>query len=277
MSINRFLVSPGYFDTMHIPLLEGRDFRYSDTDDAPPVIIVNQTFARRYFHGASPIGRKVRYLGAWSTVVGLTKDSKYFNVAEAPRPHFYAPFQQRFGNGLQLFFFVRTAGDPAPLMRSMQREVAAVDVNAAFDVMRLLEWTKVTLLPQKVASSLLGALGMLALLLAAVGLYSVMSYAVTQRTQEIGIRMAMGAPPRNVLGDILGQGLALALAGVALGTIAALAVTRVLASVLIGVPVRDPLTFAGVAVFLVFVALTASLVPALRAMRLDPIAALRCR
>jgi predicted permease len=276
MNINRFLVSPGYFQTMRNPLVEGRDFRTSDNRDAPPVIIVNQAFARRYFRGGNPLGRKVKCFGAWSTVIGLAADAKYFNVAEAPRPHFFAPFQQRYGNGLQLFFFVRTAGDLATLMRSLPREVAAVDPNTAFDTIRLMEWTRVTLLPQKVAASLLGALGVLSLILAAVGLYSVMSYAVTQRTQEIGIRMAMGARPRNVLADVLGRGMALALTGVGIGIAAALGVTRLLATVLIGVPVRDPLTFAGVAVFLISIALTASMVPAWRAMRLDPIAALHC-
>ena len=276
MQINRYLVAPGYFNLLKIPLLEGRDFTDSEIGDTPPVMIVNQSFAERYFHGANPLGRRVRCFGKWLTVVGLAKDSKYFNVAEARRPHFFAPFLQWGRADQQLYFFLKAAHDPAPVMAGLHREVAEIDVNAgAFDVMPLAEWMGVTLLPQKVAASLLTALGAIALLLAAVGLYSVMAYAVTQRTQEIGIRMALGAQPHEVLTGILRQGITLTLAGLGIGIAASLAVTRVVAGMLVNVSAFDPMSFGGAAVFLIAVAMLASYVPARRATQVDPIVALR--
>jgi predicted permease len=277
MNINRYLVAPGYFQVLRIPLLEGRDFADSDDRDTTPVIIVNQTFARRYFQGASPVGRRVRVGRAWTTVIGLAKDSKYFNVAEAPRPHFFAPYRQRAGTGQQLYFFIKAAGQPAQVMGGLRREVAAVDPTAAaFDVMPLTEWTEVTLFPQKVAASLALVLGLIALVLAAVGLDSVMAYTVTQRTQEIGIRMALGAQQRDVLGDVLGRGMSLTVAGLAAGIAAALAVTRLAASMLVNVSAADPVAFAGAALYLGLVALLASYLPARRATKVDPMVALRC-
>jgi predicted permease len=276
MQVNRYVVAPDYFSLLRIPLLEGRDFIESDDSNTLPVMIVNQTFAQRYFHGASPLGRRVRCWGKWLTVVGLAKDSKYFNVAEVPRPHFFAPFRQQGGTDEQLYFFIKTARDPAPVMAGLRREVAEIDANAgAFDAMPLSEWLGVTLLPQKVAASLLVALGLIALVLAGVGLYSVMAYAVTQRTPEIGIRMALGAQPRDVLGAVLRQGIALTIAGLGIGIVAALAVTRLVASMLVHVSAFDPITFGGAAIFLAAVALLASYLPARRATKVDPMVALR--
>jgi predicted permease len=277
--INEYLVAPGYFDTLRIPLLQGRDFKESDDANTPPVVIVIESFTRRYFHGSSPLGRKIRFFGDWATVVGLAKDSKYFNIAETPRPHFFAPFRQRGGRGndQQLYFFVKSAGEPAPVFAALRREVAAAGADAvAFDAMPLVEWTEVTLLPQKVAASLLAALGVVALLLAAVGLYSVMAYAVSQRSQEIGIRMALGAPPRGVLSAVLWRGAVLAGAGLVVGITAALAAMRLVAGMLVNVSATDPATFAGAALFLMSVALLASYIPARRATRVDPITVLRC-
>ena len=162
-------------------------------------------------------------------------------------------------------------------MAGLEREVAEVDRNAgAFDAMPLTEWMGITLLPQKVAASILVALSGIALVLAAVGLYSVMAYSVTQRTQEIGIRMALGARPRDVLDDILRRGIALTVVGLLIGIAAALAVTHVVRSMLVNVRAADPVTFAGAALLLVLVALVASYVPARRATRVDPMVALRC-
>jgi predicted permease len=262
---------------LRLPLLEGRDFRESDDENGMPVVIVNESFARRYFPVTSPLGRRVRCFGKWATVVGLAKDSKYFNIAEAPRPHFFAPFRQQARAGQQLFFFAKVDGPPRLVPAGLRREVAAVDPKAAaFDVMPLMEWTEVTLLPQKVAANLLAALGLIALILAAVGLYSVMAYAVTQRTQEIGIRMALGAQPRNVLGDVLRRGMTLTAAGLGLGIAAALAVTRLVESMLVNVSPTDLGTFAVCALFLASITLLASLLPARRATKVDPMAALRC-
>jgi predicted permease len=278
-NINNSLVAPGYFNVLRMPLIEGRDFSERDAPGSAPVIIVNESFARRYFHGTSVIGRKVRCFGQWATVVGLIKDSKFFNIAEAPRPHLFAPFAQRgrSGSGQQLFFFIKTYSDPKSIAEGMRREAAAIDPAAsAFDVMPLIEWTEVTLLPQKVAASLLAALGLMALILAAVGLYSVMAYAVAQRTQEIGIRMALGAPPQSVLGSVLWRGSLLTTAGLAAGIAASLAAARLLDGMLIDIGATDASTFLGTALFLLLVALVASYLPARRATRIDPMIALRC-
>jgi hypothetical protein len=257
--------------------VDGRDFTDTDDSNGMPVLIVNQSFARRFFAGANPIGRRVRFWGRWATVIGLAQDSKYFDIAEAPRPHFYAPYRQRLATDSQLYVFIRTAGDPAAAMVGLRRQVAAGNRNsAAFDLMPLVEWTEVTLLPQKVAASLLAALGLTALVLAAVGLYSVLAYAVARRTQEIGVRMALGARPHQVLGSMLWRGLVLAIPGLLIGTVVAFAAARLVATMLINMRASDPATFGGAALFLATVALVASYVPARRATKVDPLVALRC-
>jgi predicted permease len=276
MQVNRYRVSPGYFDVMRTSLVEGRDFMETDDAAAPPVIVVNQTFARRYFGGGSALGRHVKIGRAVTTVIGVVRDSKYFDVAEASRPHFFVPIRQRGPAGGQLYFFVRAAISQASAISVLRRDVAAVDSRAAaFDAMPFSEWSDVTLLPHKVAATLAGGLALIALLVAAVGLYSVMAYAVSQRTQEIGIRMALGARPLDVLGDVLLRGLALTAVGLAAGTAVALAVTRVVSSMLIQVSATDPATFGGTALFLISVAAIASYLPARRATHVDPIEALR--
>jgi predicted permease len=275
-NVNFALVSPGYFATMQIPLLEGRDFTARDERRSEPAMIVNQTFARRYFHGQSPLGRKVRADGKWCTVVGLARDSKYFAPAEAPSPHLYLSFQQFYQGSPELYFLVRTAGHPAQAIPLLRRAVMETDPNAAaFHAMALAEYTQLATLGQKVAANLMAALGLMCLLLAAMGLYSVMSYTVSQRIPEIGIRMAMGARPWNVISMVVRQGMALALAGMAVGTVAALAVTRLVATLLFHVDAADPLTFMLAAGFLGAVALVATWLPAFRATRIDPMPALR--
>jgi predicted permease len=277
MQINRYRISPGFFATMRTPLVEGRDFLDSDDASAPKVIIVNQTFARLYFAGGSALGRRVRIGSDWTTVIGVARDSKYFDVSEAPRPHFFAPIRQRGPGGGQLFCFLRTAGNPALVLAGLRREIAAVDSRAsAVDLMPFREWNNITLLPYKAAATLAGGLGLIALLIAAVGLYSVMAYAVSQRTREIGIRMALGARRFDVLGDVMRRGMALTAAGLAAGIAIALGATRLISGMLIQVGATDPATFAGAALFLAAVSLFASYVPARRATLVDPIQALRC-
>jgi predicted permease len=276
VNVNRYMVAPGYFTLMHIPLLDGRDFTVKDAGKTQPVIIVNQTFAQRYFAGANPLGRRIRWRGKWATVVGLARDSKYFDIAEAPRPHFFAPFLQEAGADQSYYFFIKTAGDPVRIMARLRREVLAVDSSvAAFDVMPLTEWMDITMLPQKVAASVMGGLGLLSLVLAALGLYSVMAYSVAQRTQEIGIRMALGAQPRNVLGGVLREGAVFTLPGLVAGTAAAYAVTRLVSGMLVNIGAADPATFAEALLFLAVVALLAVWLPARRATRVDPMVALR--
>ncbi|HTQ54452.1 MAG TPA: ABC transporter permease [Bryobacteraceae bacterium] len=276
MSVNTNVVAPDYFKTLHIPLLEGRDFTARDEGKAPPVLIVNQAFAAKYWRGANPVGRRIRIQNTWCTVVGMAKNSKYFNIAEGPRPHFYEPVLSGF-DPWDVYFMIRSEAPISQVASQLRRGIALADGRvASYDVMPLREWTEVTLLPQKTAAAMAGALGLLSLLLAAVGLYSVMAYAVAQRTREIGIRMALGALPRNVLADVLGHGLALTAAGLTLGIVTALAVTRMVAGLLVGVAPTDPIAFTGTAAFLGAVALLASYVPARRATRIQPMVALRC-
>jgi predicted permease len=276
LNIRRTVVSPGYFRLLRIPLLEGRDF--TDRDDAGtlPAIVVNQTFARRFFGGGNPIGRRVNAWGTWFTVVGLVKDSKYFSPTESPRPYFYASFRQRYGKDSELAFFVRTDGDAAEAASTLRREVAAVDPGATFYAMPLSVFTDVSLFTQKFAASLLAALGLLSLALAAVGLYSVMAYAVSQRTQEVGIRMALGARPGDVIRMVVRQGMTLTVSGVAVGIVVALSASGLVADLLVNVNAADPTIFVGAAIFLGLVALVASYLPARRASSLTPLVALRC-
>ena len=275
-SVNRALVSPGYFDTMRIPLLEGRDFNTRDERTTEPVMIVNQSFAKRFFHGKSPLGHKVRVVGKSCTVVGLARDSKYFGPTEPPTPHFYLAFQQFYSSSPELYFLLRTTTPPVQSVPLLRRAVFETDPNAsAFHTVPLAEYTEVATFGQKVAANLMAALGLMCLLLAAVGLYSVMSYTVTQRIPEIGIRIAMGATPRNVIGMVVGQGIALAAAGVALGAVASLAAARFVSSMLCGVNPNDPWSFVLAGLFLGLIALLAAWLPAFRATRIDPISALR--
>jgi predicted permease len=274
--VSRALVAPGYFATMRIPLLEGRDFDARDLRTAQPVLIVNQAFARRYFHGQSPLGRKVRAGAQVCTVVALARDSKYYSPAEAPQPHFYKPFAQFYEGSPELQFLVRTTGPPAQAIPLLRRAVAETGPNAsALHAVPLVEYSEVATFGQKVAANLMGVLGAVCLLLAAMGLYSVMAYNVSQRLPEIGIRMAMGARPWNVIAMVVGQGMWLVGAGMTLGTAAALATTRLVASMLVGVGAADPLTFSLAGLCLAAVALAATGLPAFRATRIEPLAALR--
>jgi predicted permease len=273
---NRALVSPDYFATMRIPLVEGREFNAHDDRKAERVAIVNQSFVQRYFHGRSPLGRKIRAEGTWCTVVGVARDSKYYSPAEASLPYLYKPFHQFYAGTPELYFLARSSGDPLQAIPLLRRVVTEADPEAAaFHAVPLFEYAQVTTFGQKVAANLMAALGLLCLILAASGLYSVMSYTVSQRIPEIGIRIAMGARPRDVIGMIVGQGMTLALAGMAAGGVGAFAVTRVVANMLFRVDAADPATFLLAGLFLGAVALIATWLPAFRATRIDPMTALR--
>lgn len=276
MLIHRATVPPGYFKLMRIPLLEGRDFTERDEAGAPVVIVVNETFARRFFAGADPIGRKVKMGGTPTTVVGLVKDSKYHTPMEAPLPFFYVPFRQWFAPGLNFSVIMKTAGDPMRFLPALRREALALNQDAIFRSSLLTDAATASLYPQKVAAILLSVVGFICLLLAAIGLYSVMSYAVTQRTQELGIRMALGAQPGDVLSLVVRDAWTLVVPGLLAGFAGALAVSHVVAGMLVKVSASDPITFTAAACFLGLVALLASYLPALRATRLDPMRALRC-
>ena len=280
MQIYRNVVAPGYFHVLGIPLLLGRDFTQQDdlSKSSKPVMIVNETFARRYFGGGYPLGRQVRGWGKWFTVVGVAKDSKYHTPNEARQPYFYVPFQQVYRADLGIAFYVRAAGDLNQALATMRREVRSMDPNVGvYDAMPFAEFISASLFAQKIAASLLSVLGAVALVLAAVGLYSVVAYSITQRTHEIGIRVALGAKSGDVLGLVLRQGMGLTAVGLLAGFLAAAAVTRLASGLLVNVSPRDPLIFGGAALFLAVIALAASYVPAFRASRIDPNSALRCQ
>jgi predicted permease len=276
MKIFRSVVSPGYFRLMRIPLIEGRDFTEQDDENKMPVMIVNKTFVSRFFGGRNPIGRKVHGWGKWFIVIGEVKDSKYINLTEAQLPYFYVPFRQIYRADMGLAVYVRTSGSLTDAAALMRREVRGVDPNVTvIDAIPLAEHIGQTLYAERVAASLLTVLGILALLLAAVGLYSVMAYSVTQRTHEIGIRMALGAKRKDVLKLVVGQGFGLTLIGIVAGLVVAFALGRLLASFLYGTTTRDPTTFVAVLVLLGGVALLASYIPGRRATKVDPVVALR--
>jgi predicted permease len=275
MMIHRATVPPGYFQLLGIRMLEGRDFTERDSAEAPMVIIVNETFADRFFNGRNPIGRKVRVEGDQATVVGLVKDSKYHTPMEGPTPFFYIPFRQWFAPGLNFAVFIKTTGDPLRMTAVLRREALALNQDAVFSTRLLADATAGSLFAQHAAASLLGVVGGISLLLAAIGLYSVMSYAVSQRTHEMGIRMALGAQPGDVLGLVLREGLRLIVPGLVAGSLMALAAARMAGGMLVHVSASDPFTFAAAAAFLGLVAALASYLPALRATRVEPMVALR--
>jgi len=275
MMIHRAMVPPGYFQLLGIRMLEGRDFTERDSAEAPMVIIVNETFANRFFRGRNPIGRKVRVESREATVVGLVKDSKYQTPMEGPTPFFYVAFRQRFAPGLNFSVFIKTVGDPLRMTPVLRQEALALNQDAMFSTRLLADATTASLYAQHVTASLLGVVGGISLLLAAIGLYSVMSYAVSQRTQEMGIRMALGAQPGDVLGLVLREGFRLFVPGLVAGSVVALASARIVGGMLVNVGAADPLTFVLAAAFLGLVAALASYLPALRAMRVEPMVALR--
>ena len=275
MMIHRATVPPGYFNLLGIRMLEGRDFTERDSAEAPRVIIVNETFAHRFLNGGNPIGRKVRYGNSQATVVAVVKDSKYHTPMEGPTPFFYIPFRQGFAPSLNFSVFIKTAGDPLRMTPVLRREASALNQDAAFSTRLLSDATAGSLFAQHAAASLLGVVGGISLLLAAIGLYSVMSYAVSQRTREMGIRMALGAQSADVLGLVLKEGLRLTVPGLLAGSVIALAAARLAGGMLVNVSASDPLTYASGAAFLGLVAALACYIPARRAMRVDPAVALR--
>jgi predicted permease len=271
-------VGPRYFDTMGIRLLRGRDFRPTDRIGTPPVAIVNEAFQRAYFPGEDAVGQHVGYGEPFSEIVGLVKDSTYASVGEEPTPVLYYSFAQVPSLSTQarpLMVHLRTDGDPTGAVRSVTRAVADVDNTVAFDVKTIREATTFEFAVRRLGSGLLGSLGAVGLLLAMIGLYGVVAYAVASRTPEIGIRMALGASSHRVLWSVLGQGLRLVGLGVAVGTVLSLLMTRVIADLVAGVSPTDPITFIGTAIVLALTGLVASYFPARRATRIDPLMALR--
>jgi predicted permease len=275
MTIPRASVPPGYFRFMGIRLLEGREFTERDDAASPAVVIVNETFARRFFGDLSPVGRTVRMGGADATIVALARDSKYDTPTEPPKAYFYRPFRQVFGPGLNFSVLVRTTGDPMLVIPELRRQALALNQDAAFHSALLRDAIGYSLYAPMLAASLLSVVGLVCILLAAVGLYSVISCAVNQRAQEFGVRMALGASPRDVVVMVARESLVLAVPGVLAGVAVALAAARAVSGMLVGVSAADPSTFGAASLLLVSVVLLASYGPARRAARVDPMSAVR--
>ncbi|MGB2670525.1 MAG: ABC transporter permease [Candidatus Acidiferrum sp.] len=275
-------ITPGFFRAMGIPLRQGREFSESDSETADKVVIVNQAFVRQHFPGRTIIGEHI-FLGKTSCeIVGVVGDVKSHLDQPVPPATFVPAAQASYGTSALFegwfprIVLVRANVDPLSLGRTVRDSIAAVDPTVPTGSIRSMEQVlSRSLALRSFMMFLLGLFAVLALVLASVGIYGVISFAVSQRTREIGVRMALGAHPRDVLQLILGEGLKLVLAGVVLGIIAALAMTRLLSTLIYGVQATDPLIFLSVVVLLIAVALAACFVPARRAMRVDPIVALR--
>ena len=269
----------GYFATLGVPLVAGREVTAADGPSSPPVAIVNETLARRLWPGQPAIGKRLRFGGPdrpLLEVVGVARDGKYSDLTEDSRNFVYLPERQQAGVSPDMTLLVRTVGDPAAMAPALRGLIRSMDPSlAVFDTRTLEDVIQGQLGKSRAASALLGSFGALALLLASLGLYGVVAYGVTRRTREIGIRMALGAARRNVLGLIVGEGVRLAAAGIVIGLVASALLTRLVSRFLYGVTATDLGTFAAVSLVLAGVAVAASLVPARRAARVDPMAALR--
>jgi macrolide transport system ATP-binding/permease protein len=267
-------VGPDYFATMGIPLVSGREFTHADDERAALVAIVNETMAAQYWRGRNPIGERVQVKDRWMQVVGVAKDSKYRSVRETANSFFYVPRRQNFSVGAGLF--IRTPLSPETVAVALAREVHALDASLSpYELITLQEQLDRSTSPQLVAVTLVGVLGGLALLLAVIGLYGVMAYAVSQSTRELGLRMALGAGAANLVRLVLSRGLALMAGGVLLGAAVAVASTRLMGNLLYHVSPRDPRAFGTAFAVMTVATLAACFIPAWRATRTDPAEALR--
>ncbi|HJQ32696.1 MAG TPA: ABC transporter permease [Pyrinomonadaceae bacterium] len=268
-------VSPDYFRALGVPLRAGRFFDARDVKGSTPVVIIDETLARKQFPGEDPLGKHLTISDTSREIVGVVGATRRYDLTEQPFPRLYVPYTQE--NWWSMTLVVRAqSGDPLRLAPAVRRELAAIDKDQPIHSFKTLdesvaEW----MTPQRFSTLLLASFAALAALLAAVGIYGVMSYSVTQRTHEIGVRVALGAQARDVLRLVVGRGMLLTLAGVGLGLAGAFALTRLLRSLLFGFGESDPLTFALVALLMILVALLACLVPARRATKVDPMVALR--
>jgi predicted permease len=272
-------VDPSYFDTMRIPIMRGRSFAESDGEGAPLVAIVNETMAARFWPSEDPIGKRFSTSGAagpFVEVVGLTKTGKYQTIAEDPQPFFYTPLAQNFISKRALQ--IRTLMAPESLAPSVKEEIFQLAPDVSIVDMQTMKQSLeggFGFFAFRLAAVLAAAMGVIGLVLAVVGVYGVVSFAASQRTREIGIRVALGANPADILNLVLRQGVLLVIAGVMAGMIAAWGVARTMGHLLVGISPSDPLTYASVAILLAVVALAACWIPARRAMRVDPMVALR--
>jgi putative ABC transport system permease protein len=274
-------VSASFFPTLEVPLIKGRTFTEQDGAGGPQVVVVDDEMVDRYWRGVDPIGKRITFNNPqrdsvvnWITVIGVVGHTKHEGLDAENRVQLYFPY--RSGVGGNMTFAVRTAGDPSRALPAVRAALHAIDRDVPIAAVSTMEANIANSMGQRrFAMLLLGIFAALALMLASIGIYGVMSYSVTQRAHEIGIRMALGAARRTVLSMVMGQGLVLVAAGVLIGMAGAFGLTRLIASQLYDVRPSDPTTFALVALTLVGVAALATLVPALRATRVDPVVALR--
>jgi putative ABC transport system permease protein len=272
-------ISPGYFQTMSIPLLKGRPFSDQDSGDEPPVAILNEALAREAFADRDPIGDQIGMYGLkglfWCTVVGVVADAKNSTLDQQPWPEIFVPYPQAL-LPLSATFVLRTDGDPAAFAGAVRKAVEAADSNQAISSIQTLhEVLETSTAPQWFRTLLLALFAALAVALAAIGVFGVMAYSVSQRTHEIGVRVAVGARPRDIIALAVGQGMFMAAIGLGIGIAGAASLTRFLSSFLYDVKPTDFPTFAGASLLLAGTALLACYIPARRAARVDPLAALR--
>jgi len=281
-SADMFVAEANYFRTMGIPIVKGRDFNEHDEHKSTPVIIVTESFARQFFAGEDPIGKRIHPgISTWDDeksvmreIVGVVADIRNRALNTEPKPAYYMPQGQVPFN--QLVVVVKSTNDPRPLINSVTREVRSMDQELpVFSIRTMDDYIAGSVAAPRFNTTLLSIFAGVALALTVIGLYGVMSYSVAQRTNEIGIRMALGAQTRDVLRLIVKQGLTLILIGLVLGLCGALALTRLLSTLLFGVTARDPATFVAIAALLSLVAMLACYLPAWRATKVDPLEALR--
>ena len=270
------IITPNYFQTAQIPIAKGRDFTLQDTKSSQRVVIVSETFVNRYWPNQEALGQQLNsdLTHEWFTVVGVARDTKVNGLNEKPMPFLYLPQYQVYRPTMTIL--ARTTADPLPFGKTVEKTLHELNADLVVFNVTTLEWSEqFASFGQRVAGTFVGAFGLLALVLAAVGIYGVTAYTTRQRTHEIGIRMTLGATKQDVLHLVLGHGLRLMLAGVGLGLLLSFALTRFLSSLLLGVTSTDALTFSSVVILLCAVALFACFIPARRAMRVDPMVALR--
>lgn len=280
------VVSPAYFRALQLSLRQGRVFTEADTNNAAGVVVIDETMARKHFPEQNAVGKRLRLgdeANPWLEVVGVVADSKSSGLESTSRPGLYIPYQQRQGTlveslvGRRMTLIVRTVAEPSQSVAALRQVLRELEPNQAVtDVQPLTQILAESVAPQRFRTVLLGLFALVAVLLAGLGIYGVMNYTVSQRTREIGIRVALGAETNDVLRLVLRQGLILALAGVALGVAASLALTRLMKTLLFGVSATDPLTFVAVALLLTIIAVLACWISARRATKVDPMIALRC-